>query len=271
MVTKIIQSIVYTLKMYFAYCRIYIQKRAAYRFSFVLYCCICAVSITIPVLFVEFLYQDINLVAGWTKDQALLIVGSYLIIDGFSWMTFNAGLWELDRHLRDGFFDTFLMKPHSSLIHLMFRRPSLEEVSGVILGGTLAVRYLIHYPPEHLSITLILYFLSLAIGIILFFCIFLLIKSISFKKVDAWALSLLAQEVLFFSRYPQQIFSYAVLKIVTLVIIPIAFLGTIPASIIRGIHPYQFLALGFVVSIIFIITTRFVWKCSIRNYSSASS
>jgi ABC-2 type transport system permease protein len=72
-------------------------------------------------------------------------------------------------------------------------------------------------------------------------------------------------------QYPADIYSQKFVKIILYSLIPIAFLGTVPANMLRGEMKLGLLLAGLTVAIFFLTASRKFWLYSVRNYSSASS
>src|SRR3989338_1099434 len=258
------------VRILFAYMRLYLARRMAYRFDFVLNFILAVLFTSMSLLFVTFVYRNVPVVAGWTRDEALLIVASYSIVNGLAWMFCFGGFWNFDLLLSTGKFDSFLVKPAPPILLVAFYRTTLEDISEVLIGVVLIARYYVQHSELHVFPHVFGVALSLLYGFIIYTSVFVLAKCLSFKKIQSWSMNRLVTDMFAIGKYPQSIFRQTLLRFTTTVILPIAFIGTVPANFVKGEGTIAILLLGFVLTCIFLFLTRFVWQRSLRDYSSAS-
>lgn len=251
--------------------RLYLARRMAYRIDFVLNFVLAILFTGMSILFVDFVYRNVPSVAGWTRDEAMLLVGAYSIVNGLAWMFCFGGFWNFDMLLSTGKFDSFLVKPVPPMLLVAFYRTTLEDISEVIIGVFLIARYFVWHPELLVFSNIFGLLVTLFCGFILYICMFIMAKCISFKKIQSWSMNRLVTDIFSIGKYPQDIFRQVIFRFATTIVFPIAFVGTIPSNFVKGVGSNGMLVLGVVLATLFILSTNYFWRFSLRRYSSASS
>lgn len=260
----------FLFRVYTRFALLSLQKRLAFRMSSVLYLLVILCSVAADLLFVDFLYKPFSSVAGWGRDEAFLLVGAWLMLEGMAWCFFMSSFWRFDEQIRSGAFDILLVQPIPTLFHAATKQVSLEEMGTFIIGLFLVCRFMVRNP-EFLSFIHVFLFLgSLFFGLILYFCLLVMIKSLTFRLVNTWSLSVFSAHLVSLGRFPNDIFRYASLKTITTIIIPLAFLGTIPARFFLGERGFLTLFYEFFLVVVFVFISQLIWRRALKWYSSAS-
>ena len=242
-----------------------------YRTSFFILIVIDFIAISVPVIFFQVLFSDVDTIGGWGFPAILILVGSVSFLREMAYLTFREGLGALGEQIRTGRFDVLLTKPFPTQLLVAFREISLVESLGEGVVGFL----LIVYGFTHLEIDVSLlhvaaYVLLLFVSFILYYSIVLLINTVAFWIVRAESLGALMWTFMEMARYPREILR-GIGKIFFTFVIPISLVATVPSAALAGnIKPDQVALLLFLTVAFFILAT-FVWKKGIQHYNSASS
>ena len=105
---------------------------------------------------------------------------------------------------------------------------------------------------------------------VILYNLWFILATTSIWFVKTWNATEVLRALLAAGRYP--ISAYPVtLRLVFTLILPVAFLTTVPAQMILGeIHLY-YLLLGFLIALLFLYLSRLFWYFALRFYTSASS
>ncbi|MDM7935941.1 MAG: ABC-2 family transporter protein [Cyanobium sp. CZS 48M] len=207
---------------------------------------------------------------GWSWDEALVVLGIYTLLDGFTSTLLQPNLGAIVNHVRTGSLDFVLLKPIDSQFWLSARSFSPWGLPGVLAGLALiglATRWAGASPalPTLLGAGLLL----LCSALILYSLWFVLAAtSIWFVKV--WNATEVLRSTLVAGRFPVSAYPPALRTLFTLVL-PVAFLTTVPAEAIlgRATPPWVLASLG--MALLSLTLSRALWRHALRYYTSASS
>jgi ABC-2 type transport system permease protein len=207
---------------------------------------------------------------GWSWSNALVVVGIYTLLDGFTSALLQPNLSRIVNHVQNGTLDFVLLKPVDSQFWLSTRSFSPWGLPGIVAGLLLISWALIHSgEPIRASVVLLAAILIVAAACILYSLWFLL-AGLSIWFVKVWNATEVLRYTLVAGRYPITAYPPA-LRMVFTFLLPVAFLTTVPAEALlgRGSWPWAF---GSVVAAALSLTsTRLFWGVALRHYTSASS
>ncbi|MCT0199463.1 ABC-2 family transporter protein [Synechococcus sp. CS-1325] len=207
---------------------------------------------------------------GWSWDAALVVLGLYTLLDGLTTTLLQPNLSTIVTHVRTGTLDFVLLKPVDSQFWLSTRTISPWGLPGLIAGAVLAmvaaVRAGAPLDPLSLSTAALLLIASALILYSLWFV--LAATSIWFVKV--WNATEVLRSALVAGRYPVSAYP-AGLRLFFTVVLPVAFLTTVPAEAILGRASLAWLLLSLAVAALSLLISRRFWSFALRFYTSASS
>ncbi len=215
-----------------------------------------------------FAYRD--QIGGWTYYQVLLVIGLFSIFTGVMEAFFRPNITAMIEQVREGTFDFVLVKPVNAQFYSSFHSLTMWRVVDIVAGAAVIVYALaaMHVMPSPAQ--LLAFAVLMLIALILVYCIWLAMMTMSFwfVKVDNFA-------ELFYSfyeaaRYPVTVYGTWIRAALTFVI-PIAFITTFPAAALIGLLQPTELIIGIVLAALLLFGTNRLWKIAIRSYASASS
>ncbi len=247
-----------------------LMKKMAYPMSFLNLLATVLLVMFLHVLFIKINFNYITSLAGWTFYQVLAIVGTYMIMEGFSWILF-ANLNSLSLQIKDGSLDGILLKPIDTQFFVSFWRGDLEDIVRIITGVCLL--FLVASNIAGITfIQLFLFLLTLLSGIVIMYSVNLIVRCTGFWIIEVTSLWLLMDKLFDNSQYPIDIYSQKLVRAFFTFVIPLAFVATVPAKMLTWkAVDWQFFGLSFLVAAGFFVLARWFWKFSLRHYSSASS
>ena len=214
-------------------------------------------------------YANVERLAGWTLGEAVVLLGTYLVIHALLQTFIEPNLQWFRGRIWEGALDDALLKPVSGLFLASFSmcRPFalVDAVVGLALVGVG-----IGLTPDGVGVEHVLgWVLLVATGTTVAWAVRLLLGLVAF-----WApgleLSVFFGTVWQMSRFPIDVYGRALRAVLTYVI-PLAFVANFPArTLARGPDSIVLIG-GLAAAVGAIAVTRATWSAGIRRYTSATS
>ena len=207
---------------------------------------------------------------GWRWEEALVVLGLSIFLDGFSSSLLRPNLSELLKQVQNGTLDFVLLKPIDSQFWVSLRNASPWGVPEMAMGLGLALVGLIRSGarpgPGGLAIGLLL----LACGVAILYSLWFVLAATSIWFVKVWNATEVLRSLLGVGRYPISAYP-PVLRVVFTAVLPIAFLTTVPAQALLGRATPFWCGASAVLALLALAGSRLVWSLALRHYTSASS
>jgi viologen exporter family transport system permease protein len=210
-------------------------------------------------------------VAGWSFEEALVVIGWFMVMKGVLEGAVNPSLASVVEHIRKGTLDFVLLKPADAQFLVSTQKFQPWRVVDVLAGlVTFAVAFhrLGRWPqPAHVLAAVLL----LGCAALILYSIWILVISAAFFVVKVDNLSFLFVSIFDAARWPADVFT-GLLRFVFTWVVPLAIMTTVPARALLGkdFGPADGAA-ALLGAILFAGFSRLVWLRSIGRYTSASS
>lgn len=209
-------------------------------------------------------------VAGWSAEEALVVVAWFTLLRGFLDGAINPSLQAIVEGIRTGALDYTLLKPADAQFLVStarFQPWKIVDILAAFAIVVLAFSRLGRAPaPEHVAVTALL----LGSAALVIYSMWILVICAAFWVVRLDNLSYLFNSIFDLARWPLQIFRGAWLLIFTFVI-PLGLMTTYPAMAILGRLESRTAAFAVGGAVLFALLARATWKRAIGRYTSASS
>ncbi|MBD2213506.1 ABC-2 family transporter protein [Nostoc linckia FACHB-104] len=206
--------------------------------------------------------------AGWSWDAALVVLGVFTLLQGFSSTFLAPNLNRIVRHVQEGTLDFVLLKPIRSQFWLSTHTISPWGMPDLVFGTVI-----IAYAGMRLGLSLNNYLVSalpLALGLVILYSLWFILGATSIWFVKIYNATEVLRGLLEAGRYPMTAYPAAYRFFFTFVV-PVAFLTTVPAEAMLGRGQISWLIGGIVLALgLFSLSTWF-WRFALRFYTSASS
>ncbi len=220
------------IKIYLVCLRTAFSQALAYRTDFLMGSLITLLSNILFPLVTVLIYANGASFPGWNMWEVLLIQSVYSMSTGLASMILSSVVWVTMDHIREGSFETVLLKPLSPLFYIMSVNCEVRNISLFIGGLVLAIVAVAHTGIGGFGG--VLSFLILFVGGFMVMCgMNLIMAAISFKWVGNSRIPEIFDSISNFGKYPLQIFP-GILQIFTVLVIPVAMIGFFPASALLG-------------------------------------
>jgi ABC-2 type transport system permease protein len=209
---------------------------------------------------------------GWSWSGALVVLGLYTLLDGFTTCVLQPNLSRIVNHVQTGTLDYVLLKPIDSQFWLSARTVSPWGLPAIAAGLGLIGWALAHseggVARSPAAALLALALLLAALGILYSLWFVLAAMSIWFVKV--WNATEVLRYTLVAGRYPVSAYPPA-LRLVFTFVLPVAFLTTVPAEALLGRGSLPWAGGSLLAAVLCLVGSRLLWRYAQRFYTSASS
>ena len=258
------------LRIWLACVRYSLVRTMMFRFDFFLWSAVELAWMSVNVLLVEVIYRHTDSVAGWSKHEMLLLIGTSMLIQRLLMGLFWSNLFEMGRNVRTGAFDFFLAQPGNPLFMVSTRKLDPDGLANTLVAAAV-VCYSAHRLGLHPGFTgILLYLALLACGLIIHYSLFLLTVSTTFWIIKTEGIEGSYFTLVDFSRLPREAFR-GVANVLLVYLLPSVIVSNVPANtLIHGFRPAYALWLG-AASVAWFALAVFVFNRGLRRYASASS
>jgi ABC-2 type transport system permease protein len=213
-------------------------------------------------------YQTGYTFAGWSWEEALVVLGVFTLLQGFSTTFLAPNLNQIVKQVQQGTLDFVLLKPISSQFWLSTRTISPWGIPDLIFGCVL-----IGYAGNRLGIPTPAYgwgIIPLAFGFLSLYSLWFMLGATSIWFVKIYNVTEVLRGLLEAGRFPMAAYPVAYQFFFTF-IVPVAFLTTVPAeTILERVQIGWILGSG-LLAVALLLVSRWFWRFALRFYTSASS
>ncbi|MEC4818012.1 MAG: ABC transporter permease [Scytonema sp. PMC 1069.18] len=206
--------------------------------------------------------------AGWSWEAALLVLGTFTILQGFSATFLSPNLSRIVRHVQEGTLDFILLKPIRSQFWLSTHTLSPWGLPDLIFGSII-----IGYAGRQLGLEVNDYLISvipLFFGLVILYSLWFILGATSIWFVKIYNATEVLRGLLDAGRYPIVAYPAAYRFFFTFVV-PVAFLTTIPAQAMLGESQITWMIGAGVLALVLLLASTWFWRFALRFYTSASS
>lgn len=209
-------------------------------------------------------------VAGWTFEEALVVIGWFTLMKGILEGAVNPSLASVVEHIRKGTLDFVLLKPADAQFLVSTARFMPWRVVDVLAGlGIFAAAFVrMGRAPSAGAVALALVLLLCATLVL--YSLWILVISAAFHVVKIDNLSYLFSSIFDAARWPVTVFQ-GFWRLVFTFVVPLALMTTYPALALLGKLDALVAAEALGGALAFAALARLVWTRSIGTYTSASS
>ncbi|MEM7554015.1 MAG: ABC transporter permease [Cyanobacteria bacterium P01_A01_bin.84] len=205
---------------------------------------------------------------GWSWEAALIVLGIFTLLQGFSATFLAPNLNRIVRHVQQGTLDFILLKPIHSQFWLSTNTISPWGLPDLIFGILM-----IAYAGSRLGLSIKDYLISLipiGFGVVVLYSLWFMLGATSIWFVKIYNVTEVLRGLLEAGRFPMVAYP-AAFRVFFTFIVPVAFLTTVPAQTMLGRGEVTWmLGAGILAGVLFAISTLF-WRFALRFYTSASS
>lgn len=224
----------------------------------------------VNLLLVSVIYQHTESIAGWSKYEMVLLVGTSMIVQRLLMGFFWSSIFEMGRNVRTGNFDFFLAQPGNVMFMATTRKLDPDGlINSFVAAGVViyAVRQLGLHPGV---LDVLLYVFLLLCGLAIHYSILVLSTSLVFWLTSAQGVEGGYFTLTEFSRLPREAFK-GITNTIFVWVLPVAIVSNAPARTLLHGFELRWAAWLFVLAVLWFAITVWVFNRGLRRYASASS
>jgi ABC-2 type transport system permease protein len=204
----------------------------------------------------------------WNWNEALLVMGIFLLLQGFSTACMVPNLNSIVKQVETGTLDFVLLKPISTQFWLSTRTISLWGLPDIALGlGVIFYAgWLLHLAWWNYLFAA----LPLLLGAVILYSLWFVLGATSIWFTKIYNITEVLRGLLEAGRYPMTAYPAAFQFFFTFVV-PVLFMTTIPAEIALGRNVWPWVGLSAILAIALLYLSNQFWRFALRFYTSASS
>jgi len=207
---------------------------------------------------------------GWSWDAALVVLGIYTLLNGFSSTLLRPNLGNLVKQVQSGGLDFVLLKPMDSQLWVSVRTLSPWGLPEMALGLALVTIGTSRSGVRPDASALLTGGLMLLAGITILYSLWFVLAATSIWFVKIWNATEVLRSLLAAGQYPVSAYP-SPLRLLFSTLLPVAFLTTVPAQAILGLASGRSLMAGLAFGGLSLVASRRLWLFALRHYTSASS
>ena len=263
-------TLAHYLRIWLTSARYSIMRTLMFRGDFFVWALVELFWMTVNILMVSVIYDHTSTVAGWTKYEMMLLVGTSLLIQRFLVGFFWSSIFEMGRNIRSGHFDFYLAQPGN----VMFMATTRKLDPDSLINSLVALSVVIYSARQlglHPSVVdMVFYALMVGCGIVIHYSMLVMTISFAFWFTSAQGIEGSYFTLSEFSRLPRQAFR-GLANVVFVWALPVVVVSNTPARTL--LHGFDVAAAGWLlgITLAWFALAVFVFHRGLRRYSSASS
>lgn len=258
------------IRLYLFFLQFSFSKAMEFRLDFSFRIIMDVIYYAVNIFLFKILFLHTDIIGGWTHDQMMVFVGSYLLVDAINMTIFSTNMWWLPHYINRGELDYYLIRPVSPLFFLSLREFSANSFVNLIIAIGIFIWTLSQYAAPWDILSLLGFIALLFNGVLIHYCIqMLMILPVFWTQSSRGFIDLFYTLGLAMER-PDRIYR-GWLRVFFTVVVPFALIASFPARFfIEGFSFMTFIHLTIVSAAMWILM-MIVWRAGLKIYSSASS
>lgn len=248
-----------------------------YRSNFLLACITSIGHLVGSAFSIWVLYRKGILLGGWSFDEALLVLGFFVFLEGVANTVMRYNMSRIIAHVREGTLDFVLLKPVDSQFWLSTRNFSPWGIPNLALGVAVML-----YAGSRMNLGVGDYAMGivpLVLGMVMLYSLWFILGAMSIWFVKIHNITHVLYQLLEAGRFPVTAYP-PMYQFVFTFIVPVAFLTTVPAAGMigntgmvpwLGSNPMMLMVVTVAMAGGLLLASRAWWRFALRYYTSASS
>jgi ABC-2 type transport system permease protein len=258
-------------KIWAASARYSITRTLMFRGDFFVWSLVELFWMSVNILTITVIYEHTQSIAGWTKYQMVLLVGTSMLIQRFLMGFFWSSIFEMGRNIRSGNFDFYLAQPGNVMFMATTRKLDPDSLLNSLVAAAVVI-----YAARQLGLDpsagqIALYALMVLCGVVIHYSILVLSISLAFWLTSAQGIEGIYFTLTEFSRLPRAAFTGIATQMLFVWLLPVVMITNVPASLLVQGFDLTLSAWLFGSALVWFAAAVFVFNRGLRRYTSASS
>lgn len=229
------------------------------------------------IMFLYLVFEQIPDLQGWTLEQLIFIYGFAQIPRGIDHL-FTDNIWLISwRMIINGDFDRYMLRPMNLLFQVISEKLQPDALGELLVGTILVVRAITKGVVVLDGMRILLFFLSIVAGALIYTAIKLIFASMAFWVKMSGPFLQVAYNMADFAKYPTEIYAKGVRFTITWVL-PFAFVAYLPAGYFLGkevffgrLNGAGLIGIEWGIAVLFILLGYGLFQKGTRIYESAGN
>lgn len=218
----------------------------------------------------EVLYLHTSQISGWGIGKVRVFLGCLFLADTINMMFYHENLEQLSERIRKGELDLILAKPVNSQFMMSFFRlhPSY------LLNFIFCFAWLLHGLYQEMGAVSAVVVAKIVIMIlcsnVVMYSMRFMVSTSSIVLGRADNLTQIWYSLFRMSLRPDFVYP-PWLRYVLLFLLPLGFIASVPAHVVMGLRPNEWVLIALAISAVFFTLASWLWHHLLRKYTSVSS
>jgi len=218
--------------------------------------------------FLLLLFTKTEALAGYSFYEVLLFYFTFNFIDSTTQMLFRE-VYRFRYYIVSGNFDMILVKPVNALFRSLFGWTDILDL--MTLGPfILIIGYTLFKIPGITLIGIISYIILIINSLVIATSFHILVLSLAVLTTEIDHAIMIYRDLIGMGKIPIDVYTQPVRSLITFVI-PVGIMMSFPVKALLGILATPFIILTLFVSLLILWFSLYVWRISLKRYTSASS
>lgn len=264
---KLKKEIVYSLKVFIAYSRLYLKMVFQSRLGIFLFTLGKIIRFLFFLSVILIVFKKTSNILGWNLNQVLLVYFTFNFLDTATQMLFRE-VYRFRYFLISGSLDNILTKPHHPLLRVLLGGVDFLDLL-LFLPFFIFLNYLLFTNFQGI-INFFLYWIFVFNSFLILTSFHIIVLATAIFTTDVDHTIFIYRDILRLGQFPIEIYKNPLNFIFTF-IIPIGIITTLPVKIFYFIFDIKTVFLSLFFSIFFLFFSLKLWNKAISFYQSASS
>jgi ABC-2 type transport system permease protein len=263
-------ALVHYAAIWLAQVRYTVVRELMFKANFILWIVVDLSWFGLQLAFIQFLYLQVNSIAGWGKWEMILLVTTNMLVQQIFQMLLMTNLTKLPELIRTGRLDFFLAQPASAQFLVSTRLFELGSVINIIFVLIVCLVAIAQLHWQFSILGLLIYPLLVLCGVLIHYSLLLMLMSLAFWMTRAQGFINAYYSVFQIARLPREAF-FGPARIVFTWAVPLLLIANVPArALLYGFDAVDLAGLAGATAFLFALSTA-VFQTGLRRYGSASS
>ncbi|MGI4993722.1 ABC transporter permease [Halobacteriovorax sp. GFR7] len=217
---------------------------------------------------VDFIFDHVDMVMGWNRNQFMLFLSYVLLVDGFHMIILSQNFWRFSDDLKSGQLDYTILRPLSSIFSVFFRNIRPSSIPTLIPAIAVFSYYANLNGFNLLQWALIPLLLTLSLALLA--VVEFVISCAMFWLVEGVGINFFRMQMQQLSRWPDLIYGAATKRVFS-TLVPILLVGSAPIHFLLDMSKWHYLLIMVVATCVFWFILLKLWERGLQVYDSASS
>jgi ABC-2 type transport system permease protein len=252
-------------------CELSFMSAAIFRLNFVLMLAQSIINTLMGVVCVQFIYANVQAVAGWNKQEMMVLLSTSLIVNQLFRAFVNPNQLAFVQGIGSGAFDHILLRPLSIIYQISAGKVDISALISALAPAAVVAINLRAMAAAPSAARIAIFTMLCVFSLVLLSSFMLTLYSLSFWFVKASGLNNVYYMLMSFSEKPGEIFSKRGISMCFFYVIPAIPLANAPARILLGKGNASLILAHCAITAVFFLLAILAVKTGLRKYSGASS